>query len=93
MTTERKSTDERKDIIGRQVSMMAAQGMRVESQSDFQAILVKGKRVNHVLHLILTIITFGIWGIVWLALHLLGGETRQIVSVDEFGNIVSSEAS
>ena len=92
MTTERKSTDERKDMIGRQVSMMAAQGMRVESQSDFQAILVKGKRVNHVLHLILTIITFGIWGIVWLALHVLGGETRHIVTVDEFGNVISSEA-
>ena len=92
MTTERKSTDERKDIIGRQVSMMAAQGMRVESQSDFQVILLKGKPVNHILHLILTIITFGLWGIVWIALSFLGGEKRQIVSVDEFGNVISSEA-
>ncbi len=92
MTTERKSTDERKDIIGRQVSMMAAQGMRVESQSDFQAILIKGKPVNHILHLILTIITLGVWGIVWIALYFLGGQTRQIVTVDEFGNVITSEA-
>lgn len=92
MTVERKSADERKDIIGRQVSMMAAQGMRVESQSDFQAILIKGKPINHILHLILTICTLGVWGIVWAAMYFLGGQKRQIVSVDEFGNVIASEA-
>ena len=33
---------------------------RVESQTDYNAILVKGKPVNHVLHLILSIVTFGL---------------------------------
>ena len=61
-------------------------GWRVESQTEEQAVLVKGKRPNHVLHLILTLITLFTWGIVWLALVIFGGEKRQIISVDDYGN-------
>jgi hypothetical protein len=82
----KKSSDERKAILARQIATMVAQGRRVESQSDYQAVLVKGHRPNHVLHLILTIITVGLWGIVWLALVLFGGEKREMVTVDDWGN-------
>jgi len=30
--------------------------------------LLRQPRPNHILHLILTLITFGVWGIVWLIL-------------------------
>ena len=91
MTMRRRSTEELKGILGRQVSMMAASGMRVESLSDFQAILVKGRRPHHLLHLIFTLMTSGLWAIVWLVLCIRGGEKRQVVWVDEFGNIVIRE--
>jgi hypothetical protein len=48
--------------------------------------LVRGHRLNNTLHLIMTLITFGLWGIVWIALALTGGEKRSIVTVDEWGN-------
>ncbi len=87
MTTARKTTDERKDLMARRITSIIAQGLRVESQGDFQAVLVRGHRVNHILHLIITLITFGFWGVVWIGLVVFGGEKRELVQVDEFGNV------
>ena len=88
---QRKSADERKAALATAVANLIAQGMRVESQSDYQAVLVRGRRVNHVLHAILTIFTFGMWAFVWLALTVFGGERRTIVAVDEWGNMTVTE--
>jgi hypothetical protein len=82
----RKSSEERKELLARTVSGQVASGARVESQSDFQAVVVRGKAVNHVLHLILTLVTLTTWGIVWIALAIFGGEKRSMVTVDEYGN-------
>ena len=77
--------EERKAILDGWVATMAARGRRVESQSDFQAILLRGQRVNHILHLILTLVTLLLWLPVWILLVILGGEKREIVRVDEQG--------
>lgn len=65
---------------------LAAKPWRVESRSEYEAALVRGKRTNHVLHLILTIVTGGAWGIVWIGIAVFGGEKRETVAVDEYGN-------
>ena len=85
--SQRKNSDERKALLARQIANMVPRGWRVESQGDYQAVLVTGKSVNHVLHLILTLITCFIWGIVWAALVIFGGEKREIAEVDEWGNV------
>ena len=59
----------------------------MESQTDFYAVLVKGQRPNRTVHLIATLFTFGFWGVVWLAIELLGGEKRETVTVNEYGNV------
>ncbi len=82
----RKSADERKEALARMITAQVANGKRVESQSDYQAVLVHGHRLNNTLHLILTIVTFGLWGIVWLLVAIFGGEKREVASVDEWGN-------
>ena len=82
-----KSSDERKQLLARTIQGQIAQGGRIESQSDYQAVVVKGKKVNHVLHLILTLVTFFMWGLVWLVVSIVGGEKRSIVTVDEYGNV------
>lgn len=84
--SSRKSSEERKELLARTVQGQLAQGARVESQSDFQAVVVKGKPVNHTLHLILTIVTLGFWGLVWIGIAVFGGEKRAMVTVDEYGN-------
>lgn len=83
----RRSDEERKAILAKQIQMATVSGRRVESQSDFQAVLVLGKPVNHVLHAILTVFTCLLWGIVWLVMGLTGGEKRELVVVDEYGNV------
>lgn len=84
--SSRKTSEERRELLARQIASLITQGRRVESQSDFQAVLIQGHRVNHVLHLIMTLVTLSLWGIVWLALVFLGGEKRELVQVDEWGN-------
>ena len=84
--TPLKSADERKEILGRAIHTQVAQGARVESQGDYQAILVKGHRPNHMLHLVLTIVTLGVWGLVWLGVIAFGVEKRMSASVDDWGN-------
>ena len=82
----RKTADQRKEALAISVANSIARGLRVESQSDYQAVLVKGKPVNHILHLILTVCTLTVWGLVWIALVIFGGEKREVARVDEWGN-------
>jgi hypothetical protein len=74
-------------MLAQQVQQAVGRGLRVESQSDFQAVLVEGKPVNHTLHAILTIFTCLLWGIVWAVIAGTGGEKREMIVVDEFGNV------
>jgi hypothetical protein len=82
------SGEARRARLARQVSsMVATQGARVESQSDFQAVLVTGQPVNHVLHFLIGVFTCGLWWIIWLILALTGGARRALIQVDEWGNV------
>ena len=79
------SADERRAILDRRIQEQVLRGYRIESRSDFQAVVVKGHRPNHVLHLILSVLTAGLWLFVWLGVVAFGGEKRLLVTVDEFG--------
>lgn len=68
-----------------------AAGQRVESQSELNAILVSGKPINHILHLILTVVTCTAWGLVWIVLAFVGGERRIVLNVDDYGNVLRQE--
>ena len=57
---QRKSADERKELLAHTVENEVAHGSRVESQSDFQAVLVRGRRPNFVERLILKIAFLGL---------------------------------
>jgi hypothetical protein len=87
VSTVRRSPDERKAMLAQQVQQAVGRGLRIESQSDYQAVLVQGKPVNHTLHAILTIFTCLLWGIVWAVIAGTGGEKREMIVVDEFGNV------
>lgn len=43
-----------------------------QRQSNFQK-----PRINHVLHLILTLVTLGLWGFVWIALGI-GNASKSV---------------
>jgi hypothetical protein len=80
--------DERRERLASEVSRLLALGnRRIESYSDLSAVIIIGKPVNHILHLLATVLTVGIWGFVWVLLVLVGGEKRELVRVDESGNV------
>lgn len=54
---------------------------------------MKGHRPNHILHRILSIITLGIWLIVWIIVGLFGGETRRTITVQPDGRVVDGARS
>lgn len=80
--------EDRKRRLANQVRTEVTQGGRIESQGDFDAVIATGKEVNHTVHLIATLATCGLWGIVWLVLALTGGIKRKMVSVDNYGQIL-----
>lgn len=79
--------DTRRALANAVASECARGGWRVESQTDVNAILAKGKRTSHGLHIFLSIITAGFWLPVWGILWYLNREQRLILNVDEYGNI------
>ena len=84
----KKTVEERKAILAQQIQMAVVQGGRVESQSDNIAVVVRGKPVNHLLHFLIGVFTCGLWWIAWLVIAITGGEKRQMITVDEFGNVL-----
>ena len=87
-SSTKKTAEERRALLAQAIQSQVVAGGRVESQSEFQAVVIKGHKVNHVLHFIIGFFTFFLWWIVWLVISLTGGEKRELVSVDEFGNVL-----
>ena len=85
------SARERIAALDEEVAEWVRHGWRVESRSDFQAVLVSGKPVSHLLHAILTVLTAGLWLIGWLIVAFTGGEERELLSVDPYGNVDSEK--
>jgi hypothetical protein len=81
-----KTPDERKALLANTLQGQVAGGARIESQGDFQAVVVKGHRTNHLLHFFVGVFTLGLWWIVWFFIAVFGGEKRHMITVDELGN-------
>lgn len=71
----------RKTELDHKVRAAVSRGWHVESQSEYQAVLVKGKRPNHILHLLLSIFTLGLWIPVWVFLAVVKHERHEVISV------------
>lgn len=60
---------------------------RLAHQTDVEAVIITGKPVNHVLHLLLSVLTLGLWLLVWPFVAIGGGERRVVLRVDEQGEV------
>ena len=72
----------------RAVSEARAGGARLESLNDGSAVIVRGRPPRHLTHLILAALTMGAWAVIWVALELFGGERRELLSLNESGEVV-----
>jgi hypothetical protein len=74
---------ERAQLLDRKLTEFAGKGWEVkERRSDVEAIVQK--KVNHTLHLILTLLTL-LWGCVWIVNVI--SRKRRLLSVDESGRV------
>jgi len=75
------------DNLSRAIAAEIAAGGRIESQTETSAVVVTGQKVNHVLHLLISLFTVGLWVIVWIVMASKGGERRTLLTVDENGEV------
>lgn len=60
---------------------------RVEAVTPYSAVIASGQPVNHVLHLLVSVLLCGFWIPVWILVTVAGGEKRHVLSVDPYGNV------
>ena len=84
------SIEERRQALSNAVfaTVASLQG-RVESQTDTTATVASGTKPNHTLHLILTVLTCGFWGLIWIAVAFTQKEHRVALTVNEFGQVMT----
>ena len=58
---------------------LIAEGWRIESESSDYVFLVRGQRVNHLLHFLVGLFTASVWWIVWIFIAARGGQERQTI--------------
>ena len=86
--SEKKLTEpERDKVLEKAVSYKARQGSRIEYRGEQEVVVVTGSKPNHILHLLLTIFTLGLWLIPWIIIGVFGGEKRETLSVNEYGEV------
>lgn len=81
------SEQQRAEILDQKLVAMAGNGGRVATRTGSQAVVITGKPVNHVLHVLLSLFCCGWWVPVWLFVTALGGEKRTTVSVAADGRV------
>jgi hypothetical protein len=69
-----------KEPLSRQIGRLVIDGWRVESQTDQTTVMVRGRRPEHMLHFVLTMLTFGFWAIVWIFLAIFRREERIVLT-------------
>ena len=75
------------DILEKALQKAIHDGFRIESQTERSAVVIRGRPTNHVFHLVMFIITSTFWWPVWLFFTIRNRTQRQLIVVDEFGNV------
>lgn len=81
------------EMLDYEIAQRIRKGYKIDFQTDTKVILSKGHRPSHVLHLILSLLTGGIWALfVWLPICIFGGERRIMLQVGRDGSVTGSAA-
>ena len=86
------TVQERGSVLDQNLIRMTALNGRVETRADSSAVVVNGKPVNHVLHVLLSVFLCTLWVPAWMLLTATGGERRTTVTVDQYGTVQQVKA-
>ena len=88
------STQKRSSILSKEITKYIKQGFKLIDKNDinYNAILHRdAEKTNHLLHLILTIVTCFLWVIIWGGKSALNKPAKTInIFVDESGTVFIS---
>lgn len=79
---------QRAAIMQQALRDLAFNGWRIEMADGTRAVVVNGAPVNHILHLLLSFFTCGLWLPIWAIVAATGGVKRRHLYVDDYGNVV-----
>lgn len=88
----RAAVDRKRALDEAVTSLVAERHGRVAFQSDDRAVIFTGRPVNHLLHLVVTVLTAGAWVLPWLIITLSNHEDAHTLTVDSAG-VVSETVS
>jgi hypothetical protein len=77
-------------LLDQAVAHHVRMGWAVESRTPTMAVLVSGQPINHVLHLLLTVFTCGVWLIIWAVISMLSSMKRLTLILNPDGTISHS---
>lgn len=80
------SDSEKAGKLAQAIATEVSKGWRVESQSQIQGVLVKGKNVNHTLQIFISLITLGFWLFIYIPTAIVNRRQTKIIRIDDFGN-------
>ncbi len=81
---------QRKQRLEYRIVQYLKDGWMAERVGDFQAVVTYEDKINHVVHAILSLITFGFWLLIWLFLSLTKKTTRRTIRVNEYGQFIEN---
>lgn len=85
------SEAQRSAILDNRLMELASTGeVRIETRMPTWAVVVGGRPVNSVAHILATIFMCGLWLPFWIYAEHTGGEQRKTIKVDERGLIHES---
>lgn len=88
MQTPTVSPERRQAILAEAVAFeMRQHGATVLGGTPYMVTLECGSRPNHVLHLLLSVITCGLWLPIWMLLTMTNPPSRRNLRVDEYGRL------
>ncbi len=67
-----------------EISRLKADGWRVKKQCNNIVKLARPRRANHILHLLLSVLSFGLWLPIWLLCVLAPTVDTHEIQVDDF---------
>lgn len=84
--------EHRQHVLMLALATETAQGGRVVAQDQTSAVIVRVEPINHVLHAVLSLLTCGVWLLVWFFLNARRRVHRYQVTVDQVGAVRHSPA-
>lgn len=79
--------EERQEILQREIAKLVAKGYQVQSSSATQAVLSKKKKIRLITHILIAVVTVGLWLLVPLWQMINRKQNMITVTVDEFGSV------